>query len=429
MNDRYDVVIIGGGITGLIAAYELVKKGKSVAIFEKTNQLGGVIAPFKVKDYSLEGFYHHLFTNDSFIFKLAKELGLKITWHTAKIAFCYSSSEIYSFSAPLDILRFYKFSFKEKVRLCGFLIGVMLSRRIRHLADLNAKEWLVSGVGERIYDVFFKPMLRAKFGIHAEDIGADWMLSRLKIRSGRTLNGEKLGYIRGGFGKLIAELGGKVEKLGGKIYLNRGIDKIIIEKNRVKGLILEDKKEFYTDKILSTVSLEDLLDLADFPGDYGRKIRELRYRGSICVVLGMKKRLTDYYWINLMNGGLKFDALIEHTNFQCAENYGEHIIYMASYPDKGSLIWDSNDKDVIKKYLESLKNLFPEFEDGNINWAKVFRSRTADIVYYTGIKRKLPDIETPVGNLFIGGMFNAYPQRSLNMCAEIAHKCVAKLTG
>jgi uncharacterized protein with NAD-binding domain and iron-sulfur cluster len=57
------VAIIGAGLTGLTAAYQLAQKGHQVVIFEKEYALGGLAAGFKEKDWdwSLEHFYHHFF--------------------------------------------------------------------------------------------------------------------------------------------------------------------------------------------------------------------------------------------------------------------------------------------------------------------------------------------------------------------------------
>jgi protoporphyrinogen oxidase len=73
-----NVAIIGGGLTGLSAAYTLTKSGHTVTVFEKAPFLGGLAHGFKAKnwDWTLESAYHHFFTNDETLITLAKEIGL-----------------------------------------------------------------------------------------------------------------------------------------------------------------------------------------------------------------------------------------------------------------------------------------------------------------------------------------------------------------
>ncbi|MBU5690289.1 MAG: FAD-dependent oxidoreductase, partial [Candidatus Aenigmatarchaeota archaeon] len=63
----YDVVVIGGGITGVSTAYELSKKGLKTAIIEKNSSLGGLLYSIKSGKSFIEAFYHHFFTIDKFL--------------------------------------------------------------------------------------------------------------------------------------------------------------------------------------------------------------------------------------------------------------------------------------------------------------------------------------------------------------------------
>ncbi|MFI3261479.1 MAG: protoporphyrinogen oxidase [Rikenellaceae bacterium] len=53
LENKYDVILIGGGITSLSAALHLVKGGKKVAIVEKSNRLGG-----QIRSFSKDGFVY-----------------------------------------------------------------------------------------------------------------------------------------------------------------------------------------------------------------------------------------------------------------------------------------------------------------------------------------------------------------------------------
>ncbi|HLL59226.1 MAG TPA: FAD-dependent oxidoreductase, partial [Allosphingosinicella sp.] len=70
LNSTDPVVIVGGGFTGLSAAYELAKAGKKVVVLEKEPVVGGLASGFMVGEFTLEKFYHHWFTNDVHVMDL-----------------------------------------------------------------------------------------------------------------------------------------------------------------------------------------------------------------------------------------------------------------------------------------------------------------------------------------------------------------------
>lgn len=70
------VAIIGGGFTGLTAAYELARNGVQVTVLEAETDVAGLAAAFDVGGEKLDCFYHHWFTNDLEVMQLIDELGL-----------------------------------------------------------------------------------------------------------------------------------------------------------------------------------------------------------------------------------------------------------------------------------------------------------------------------------------------------------------
>ncbi|WP_408896839.1 phytoene desaturase family protein [Nocardioides sp. R1-1] len=60
MRDAYDVVVIGSGINGLVAAAELAGAGRSVALVEERDRLGGFIAS---EELTVPGFVHDTFSS------------------------------------------------------------------------------------------------------------------------------------------------------------------------------------------------------------------------------------------------------------------------------------------------------------------------------------------------------------------------------
>lgn len=59
--------------------------------------------------------------------------------------------------------------------------------------------------------------MKSKFGEHFENVSAAWLIGRVKIKSDRGKEGEKLGYLGGGFNSLIRALSREITAHGGNI--------------------------------------------------------------------------------------------------------------------------------------------------------------------------------------------------------------------
>jgi uncharacterized protein with NAD-binding domain and iron-sulfur cluster len=69
------VGIIGGGIAGLVAAYELAKAGLAVTVIESSGKLGGLAASFAIEDgHEIEKYYHFICKPDRTYFQMLQEL-------------------------------------------------------------------------------------------------------------------------------------------------------------------------------------------------------------------------------------------------------------------------------------------------------------------------------------------------------------------
>ncbi len=72
-----NIAILGAGFGGLSAAYDLIRQGNQVTIYEASSYVGGLAAGFKEPhwDWSVEKFYHHWFASDRHMLGLINELG------------------------------------------------------------------------------------------------------------------------------------------------------------------------------------------------------------------------------------------------------------------------------------------------------------------------------------------------------------------
>ncbi len=101
-----DVVVVGGGFTGLSAAFEMARAGLSVTVLEAESEIGGLAAAFDVGGEKLDRFYHHWFTNDVAVMELIRELGLteRVVINPTNTGMYYANN-FFRLSTPWDLLQ------------------------------------------------------------------------------------------------------------------------------------------------------------------------------------------------------------------------------------------------------------------------------------------------------------------------------------
>ena len=72
----YDIAIVGGGISGLAAAFELSSRSIPFVLFEGSNRLGGVIRTDFVDGYTLDGGPDSMLVQKPAAIELCQQLGL-----------------------------------------------------------------------------------------------------------------------------------------------------------------------------------------------------------------------------------------------------------------------------------------------------------------------------------------------------------------
>ena len=412
---RPHVVVIGAGFCGLAAAYELGKHGIRTTVLECDGSVGGLAGSFQVGGTRLEKFYHHWFTNDVHVMRIIEELGQtdRVLRRPSRTGMYYAHN-FFKLSTPGDLLRFSPLPLRDRVRL-GLL--ALRARRVqdwRSLEDRTAADWLRELGGERVYRVVWEPLLRGKFGDVAEEVAAVWFWNKLKLRGGSRGKGgaEQLVYYRGGFAALAEALAAAVRTQGGAIRTNIPVSGLRVESGRTTGVVTPEGT-VPADGVIATPALPIIADLVSphVPSEYVERLRRIRYLANVCVVLELDRSLSDIYWLNVNDPSFPFVGVIEHTNFEPASTYaGRHVVYLSKYlPDNDSL-YRMSDREVVAFTLKHLRRMFPAVTDDRILGAHVWRARYAQPVVECGYRRLIPDMRTPIRNLFLATMAQIYPE-------------------
>lgn len=414
---QYDVVIVGGGFTGLTAAYCLAKAGKSVRVIEADTSPGGLAGTFEFSDgVKLEKFYHHWFNNDVYVPELVKELGMEgdvITLPSRTGMFF--NGRMWKLSTPLDLLRFKALPFIDRIRLGLLVLQVRRVKDWKTIEHLSIREWLEPLCGKTVFRVVWAPLIDSKFSIYAEAVNAVWFWKKLVLRGGTRdkKGGEELAYFKGGFGRLADALASKIEQLGGEVSLGQRVTGIETSSSQTMTAVQTPAGPVEGKQFLFTPAFPLIADMFETSGEkvWLASLRRVKYLGNMCLVLRLNRSLSDTYWINVNDPGFPFVGVIEHTNFDSPENYkGDRIAFLSRYLAVEDPVWAFSDAQYLAFALDHLRRMFPDFDESWIVEYRVWRSEYAQPVTERNYSSYVPGNQTPYVNAAISTMAQVYPE-------------------
>ena len=292
------------------------------------------------------------------------------------------------------------------------------------LDKIDAKSWLIKNLGKNAFKIIFKPLLETKFGVNINKASAAFVFGRLSARvQSRTGNNtsEKLGYYDHGFHYFIKTWFNNIKQNGSIIKTSSNI--INIRRSKNKKYIVEYKengkiKSIESKYVISTIPLELLSQICKF--NLNRKVKNIKYASAICTVFGIKRKLSDFYWTNIINKNKIFGALIEHTNLVPKKYYNNnHIIYLINYLDTKHAYWKLMDKRLLEIYVSELKKMFKYFNYNDIIWYKIYKEQFATPIFSINYNDNIPPLEC-AKNFFVCGSFQIYPySRNMNNIIKI----------
>lgn len=395
-----NIAIIGGGFTGLTAAYKLSKAGHNVTVFEKEKHLGGLAIGFKEKHWSwhLEAAYHHLFTNDTAIIGLIAELGLADKLIIKRpITSTLWRGRMHQLDSPLHLLTFPGLSYVDKIRT-GIALGFLkIFPFWRILENITAEHFLISIGGVKAWETIWKSLLYGKFSDLAPTVSAAWFWARIVKRTSR------LYYIRGGFHTLVTALSEAINKNGGIIKTGVSLTKI------PEGF----------DKILFTVPSPIATKLV--PKLHVPAIPHLH--AQTLIVETDKPILKDVYWLNVTDQSFPFLAAVAHTNFMDSSHYGgRHLTYFGNYLPPEHPYISMNANQLCKIFLPFIRRLSPNLKFEILN-VKLFVGPFAQPVHQLHYSQKIPPIQTAIPNIYLANMDFVFPwDRGTNYAVALGIK-------
>ncbi len=430
--EKQRIAVVGAGIGGLSAAFDLAKAGNKVVIFEASDHVGGLAAGFKEPhwDWTVERFYHHWFHSDEHMLGLIDELG----WSDQVIfplptTVMYYRGKYYPFDSIIAALMYPGLGWGiNKIRFGLIGLYLRLTNNWQALEKTTVDAWMRKWAGNKVYESMWEPMMIGKFGEgYAIVVNMAWFWARLHARTTR------LGTFEGGFQVFADKFAERLEQMGVEIRLETHVTEIKASDNSGISITTAEGQTEQFSQGLVTTSPGLLARLAPgLPKTYLDGLLSLNSMGAVVMVVSLKHQLSreGYYWYNIPKAaGFPFLSLVEHTNFVKPEYFGgDHILYIGDYLPQDHAYFDLSKSELEENFLPHLKKFNPDFSPDWVKKTWLFRTKYAQPVPLLNHSQNIPTIRTPIQGLYFASMSQVYPwDRGTNFAVEIGRRAASMM--
>ncbi len=413
-------VVIGGGVGGLAAAWELIQQGHEVSLFEASPTLGGQVRTFEVGGGRLEIFYHHLFRSDTDAIAMIEELGLgdDLRWIDSNIALQIGERR-YPFVSATDLLRFNAVSLLTRVRLGLTALWLRRNKDWPRYEGQRASEWIASKVGREGYDRVWGPLLRAKFGDHAEDVAMTWFWGKVHLRFASREGGlfakEQLGYLHGSFGRLIDGLVDGLRERGVAVEAGQPVARVVTTEGQVSGVAIgegDNERIEPADLVIATVPSDAFRRIVpDLDADYVKLLDRVDYQWATVLVMALDRPLSETYWLTLTDDDCPFVVAVEQTNFASPDEYGgQHLVYLSNYCDPGDPIIEEQPEETLARYEPYLRRINADFDRSWVQELWLYKERAGQPIVHSRYHETVPPHRTSIAGLYLANTTQIYPE-------------------
>ena len=345
------IVIIGSGFSGISAAAYLSAAGNEVHVFEKNQSVGGRARQLKTDSgyvfdmgpswywmpgvfekffndfaYKVSDFYELKLLNPSFDVVFSEKDKMNVPENFEALCNLFESIESGSAAQLKKFMEEAEYKYKTGIEKLVYKPGLSIAE----FADLNLikgafRLQVFSSFSKHVRKYFSHPKLIALMEFPVLFLGA-MPNETPALYSLMNYAGLKLGtwYPKGGFGKVIEAMKYVAEKNGTHFHLNATVEKIEIENNQAKN-ILVNGEDFNCDAIVASADYHHV-ERKLLPNEY-RNYDENYWE---------KKTFAPSCLIYFLGINKKINALNHHTLFfdEDLNQHSKEIYQIPQWPSK-----------------------------------------------------------------------------------------------
>lgn len=419
-----DVVIIGGGLSGLSAAVQLATHDCTVTLLEQSPKLGGRCYSYideKTGDvvdngqHVLLGAYHDVLRYLEIIGTrqfLKDETSLKLPFHHPGKGFAdfHFSSLPKPFDVAIGMLKFKLFSFGDRRRMMN--VGRYLKKwnaDVEHsLANLTVDHWLKNlNQSDEVCRCFWNPIAISVMNDLPERSSALLFARALRAaffgtRSDSAVLIPTIGQTELYIDKAIEF----IRKQNGVIRINTEVTELVIDDGKIHGVRLQNGESIASKCVIAAVpyfSLERLIPKAYQSLKSFCDLAKLSSAPIISIHLWFDTEFMEQEFVGVIGKSVQW-IFNRRKIIQESKSRGGYVSCVIS--GAYELIDFSKDK-LVGIALNDIQNMYPESKKARLIHSVVIKEKRATLADTATIDSCRPEANTPIDNFYLAGDWTA----------------------
>lgn len=414
------VIVFGGGLAGMVTAYDLLCGGASVTLIERKPYLGGRAYSFIDRETNehLDNGQHIFLGCCTNYISFLKDLGVSHKSHLQRrlrvIVYgpdgrmgILSSNPL--LPAPLHLawsfLQYPHISLRDKLRAIPALVRIWRTDRSRN-PDLEMQtfyEWLCGhGQSEEAIEKFWNLIIRPTLNDDVKVVSAD--MGFMVFQNGLLCNrhGGDVGYSRVGLSELMGDAAlERIRGMGGMAMLGRSVQRILVQENKVNGLELSDGTILSADAYVSALPFDELLSALPSElqeSDFFSRAKKLEWSPIVDLHLWYDRPVLEFDFAAFV--GTPVQWVFNKTAISEGTEPGQNICISLS----GAWEHWPRTKDALKKtFTSEIARLLPKAREAKVERVVVVKTQKATFRCVPGSANYRLPAKTPITNLILAG--------------------------
>ncbi|MFH1537500.1 MAG: FAD-dependent oxidoreductase [bacterium] len=413
---RKKVAVIGAGIAGLAAAYELGKDGCEVVVYERNDHVGGRMRTDRsVEGYAVDTgaqFFYDAYENT---FRLCWELGIAGLLEKFESPYgLYRNGKLHRLDPPMkNPLSFFTFKgLSASAKLKLLRLAPVILANYKRLSLNRPDKWepldredcasyTLKHLNSELLEALIQPLISGICLGEPDKVSIVVMLSGLKYQLI-----SKLYALKGGIDTMPLKLAERCN-----VHLGTNVKRIVLDEGKACGVEIEKdgakRSEDYDAVVCAVPGTAVPALIPDAPGEIVSFFGHVEYSQSILVMSGLERKLMKEIYVVAVPRGNMMDttALSEGANKSASlapEGRGLAVSFLSGRASREKM--QESDEKLVATAVREYKSIVPGAPSPVFN--RVYRWNPGLVLFNTGYISKMNRFrvdEEKVGGLFFAG--------------------------